>query len=323
MKRLSNHILSLLRSYDQIVIPGLGIFSSVYSPASFNPSLNSFLPPQTDLEFIADSTATDGLLLNSYMRVEGLTSSEAERLVEGDIQRLLHLLHSLGEVSLEGLGKLYLYGSDIAFTPDYAFDFRLPEISLGAKVEPSIQEEEETPAPSVVEETIPEGYHYHKPHYYYIPVHKTVANIAASLLLVLVVAAVTLLPLSRQQSPTSAAYIAPVKLSEAPKIEMTTPAPSVAEEPVAHVEAATETAVEPVKETPKELKGYFAIVAAFKSMRQVKEYIASYPDCRFEVVDNGSYHLISAANADTREELEASLPGVKRAFDDVWIFEKK
>lgn len=332
MKRLSKHIISLLRSYDKIAIPGLGFFSLEYVPASFDFESLEVAPPRFDLRFFNGDLDDGNLLVDSYVRKEG---DKDRALVElgNDIRQLEEALNATGGAFLPGLGCFFKGDSELFFDAEFAGNGVLPVLSFHEKaVDEADTAESLTPCEEEKEIAIPEGYRYHKPNYYYIPIHKTAANIAASLLLVLIVAVATLFPMSQPRSASSTAYISPVNIPEKQEMlipdSVATPAVVEHEDNIAYKEVAPaadkcESVGEVKAEQPKDK--CFAIVGAFKSMKKVDTFIAENSDGqnKLETVRNGKQILIYVASAPSRDEMQKRLPDIRRQYPDAWIFEKK
>lgn len=334
MIRLSRHILSLLRSYDKVAIPGLGFFALDYVPASFNFESLEVTPPYFRLQFFNGEYEDGHLLADSYTRREGNGEKALEDLRK-DIRELEDALGTTGVAFLPGIGNFLKGENELFFEAEYASNFHLPVLSL--REDPVAEEAPAEESNSLEEEkeyTIPEGYRYHKPNYYYIPIHKTAANIAASLLLVLIVAAATLFPMNQPSSVSSTAYISPVKIAEKQEVQLPdsllAPAPAVekgygdiAEKDDQSVAEKFETVVPQLEERAKDK--CFAIVGAFKSMKKVDTFIAENSDGKnkLETVRNGKQILIYVASTATRDEMQKRLPSIRQQFPDAWIFEKK
>lgn len=342
MKRLSEHIISLLRSYDKVAIPGFGFFFLEYHPATFDPSAALFRPPFYALHFYRnDAEEGVSILAESYRLKEGATEAEAIETLNHDVTLLRKKLLEEGIVYLPGVGSFLKSDSDIFFEAELAFNFGLPVVALEKEKiseTPDLSIKEYTD--EVEEQEIPTGYHYHKPHYYYIPIHKAVANIAASMLLVIIVAIATIFPISQSQSSSSTAHISPVNLTEKSASEVGTLSEKnlgSIEEPKERNQSEATPAVENTSESPAEdasqplassqssVHNFYAVVAAFKSDRQVEAFIKdnNLSADKIEVVRNGSYNLVTLASTSTKDEMQSILPEIRSAYPDAWIFEKR
>lgn len=220
MKNLTNHIISLLRLYDHVELPGYGVFALSYYPARLVKESNRFYPPYFSVSFRAEAVSDSEALLASYMRKEQISAEKAKAMLENDLSRLQSLLEKQGAVALPGLGILGSDEGNIMFTPDLGLNLSLPEIPLKDEVEeaPSdtpmeIASEADRPE-AEIREVIPQHYHYHNPSYYYLPIHKTFARFAACLILVIVVGVAALIPLGTINSPSSTASMLPMEINK-------------------------------------------------------------------------------------------------------------
>lgn len=337
MERLSLHILSLLRLYGSVQVPGFGVLFLKSFPAVFSAESGEFLPPSSRLLFRPSTRVSEEQLLESYARKQRMAHADVLPLLEEDLCRLMAAVNVEGEATLPGLGTFYWRDGYTFFSSLYAPKPVLPVLDLWPPAQEQAPESElevELPEALEEEETRQEDprYHYHDPRYFYIPIHKTMAKIAASLLLVLVVGAVALIPFGSSTKSSSTASIAPIAVSESvAKAEAEAAPAKVAEVPGQKAEAEAKEdslsgerlKVEPLsfKETEDEMK-YYAVVAAFKSQKQVDQFIASHPQDKnaFKVVNNTSYNLISVSSTKTQEEMNERLPLIKSQYPDVWVY---
>lgn len=337
MERLSLHILSLLRLYGSVQVPGMGVLFLKSFPAVFSAESGEFLPPSSQLLFRPTTRVSEEQLLASYARKERLSQVDVLPLLEEDLTRLMATINKEGEATLPELGTFYSNEDGTFFSSIYSPKTVLPVLNLMPVAEEKSPESEfeEEMAESIEEiETLPQDprYRYHDPRYFYIPIHKTMAKIVASLLLVLVVGAVALIPIGSSTKSSSTASIAPIAVRESvAKSDTDGVTGKEAEAPeqktVATVKADSLSSerlqVEPLSfnETDDEPK-YYAVVAAFKTQKQVDKFIASHPQDKnaFKVVNNTSYNLITVSSTKTQEEMNENLPLIRSKYPDVWVY---
>lgn len=106
MNELYRHIETLLLENDCLTVPGLGGFVAHYIPAKYNVENFSFEPPTRIIGFNQQLKMNDGLLVQSYMALYGLSYTDAFRLVEQEIEQLKEKLYIEGEVEIENIGTL-------------------------------------------------------------------------------------------------------------------------------------------------------------------------------------------------------------------------
>lgn len=107
MNELAAHIHKLLLESDIAIIPGFGGFIAHYKPAIRDAKNGLFIPPSRTIGFNDRLTLNDGLLLQSYMAKHNISSEEAERMLEQDIEKLLNNLEENGLAELNQLGTLH------------------------------------------------------------------------------------------------------------------------------------------------------------------------------------------------------------------------
>lgn len=118
MIELTQHIEALLLENDCVIVPGLGGFVAHYTPASRTEEGQLFLPPTRMIGFNPQLKMNDGMLVQSYMSVYGTSFSDASKMVEKEVERLLASLHENGKVDLGNIGELhYSIHNTYDFTP--------------------------------------------------------------------------------------------------------------------------------------------------------------------------------------------------------------
>ena len=106
MIELSQHIENLLLENDCVVIPRLGGFIAHYQPATYVEEEGLFLPPTRVVGFNPQLRMNDGLLVQSFMDVYGTNFSDANRMIERKVDKLLEQLHENGKTELPQIGEL-------------------------------------------------------------------------------------------------------------------------------------------------------------------------------------------------------------------------
>lgn len=128
MIELSQHIENLLLENDCVVIPRLGGFVAYCQPAVYVEKEGLFLPPTRIVGFNPQLKMNDGLLVQSFMSVYGTNFSDANRMIDQKVDKLLELLHENGKVNLPQIGELrYSIHEKINFI---AYDNRLTTPTL-------------------------------------------------------------------------------------------------------------------------------------------------------------------------------------------------
>lgn len=467
MERLSRHILSLLRLYDTVALPGIGFFNIEYVSARYDADEGIFYPPFYSLSFKITYVAEDNLLLHSYERKENISKEEAWALMKGDIDNFLDLLEEDEEVALSGIGTFVYQDDEIDFFPSFSLNISLPtikvprgdmfvneqpavdtpepsveppvvveakspeeeikestgvassltEAELGATVEsvdednkkeesePSItynasadgeqviieqqvadqsdadqpvsdqpvlvppvsnqptsekegteqatvdQPEEKTNERKKRKYKIPKGYYYHKPEYFYFPIHRTFAKICACVLLVVIVGLVALWPLGSNVNSSGTASILPIKESVKAAQEDTVskskddfsqyvpkeekegePRSASNKRPLLAtnedgevIPGANSLPTSPYLQSDDNLSKYYAVVAAVKTEQEMDKFMSNHKGelQKFKIIRNNKTSLITVASSDDRQNLENQLPLIRTDYPNVWIFTMK
>lgn len=349
MKRLSLHILSLLRLYGSAALPGFGYLSFKQFPASLSEDGTEFLPPYSQLVFRPSNSVEEEKLVQSYSRKERISMEEAVSMVEQDLDKLLTSLNEHGKAELPNLGTFINTDGGIDFVSEYPQSPVLPvlriknadELELEELLQEFATDDEEFDLIQFLEEDLKEeapvavpseNLHYHDPRYFYIPIHKTMAKIAASFLLVLAVGIVAFIPFGSHTKSSSTASIAPISVSEKvaarkaanKKIEKKTLADAQKERLAKAKKDSVENAplkVDPLSFNDNEDNKYYAVVGAFKVQKQVDRFVESHPADKkaFKIIKKGSYYLITVSTATSQEEMDERLPLIRTEYPNVWV----
>lgn len=288
-----------MRTHDCVTVPGIGAFLALTRPARFDVENLVVYPAVREICFNASITHNDGLLASSVARREGIGYQEAVKAIEEEIAEMKHALSShpiivgeLGTLSSTPEGNL-------SFAPcsSEMEDLRLGfgPVVMGTRTEESQEEEYEEPE-----------YIVRKKGYWYLPIPKTATKVAASLLLLVAVTLSFLLPYTAEKPLPDMASVMPVC-----RVDIPTPK-SEPERP------AVEANVPQQKSHPKA----YLIVATFRSEAQARRFIENEGDANLELVPGGSLFRVSAASAETSEELRSTLNSreFQNRFSDAWIW---
>lgn len=108
MIELLQHTEALLLENDCVIIPSFGGFVSHYTPARWIEDEGLFLPPTRSIGFNPQLKLNDGLLIQSYMSAYGTDYSDASKLVNKAVLKLIDNLHENGTVEIHGIGQMSL-----------------------------------------------------------------------------------------------------------------------------------------------------------------------------------------------------------------------
>ena len=104
MKDLILHLEYLLHSHNCVIVPNLGGFVVNTTPIA-REGISAFYAPTTELVFNRDLTYDDGLLIESFMRVEKISSEAAHQKIKSAVKEIKDALRDKKELSLGDLGS--------------------------------------------------------------------------------------------------------------------------------------------------------------------------------------------------------------------------
>lgn len=345
MEIISRHIEYLLQRHDCVIVPGLGAFIAVSAPARYDAVRDIFLPPTRTVSFNAAISNDDGLLVNSYARRCGIGYEAAREQMQRDTAALRSRLSQFGSVQIGYVGTLSADAEErISFRPTFDENeiramLGMPPLSMAYKAPEAPRAEAEAGTPAEVSAVAaeplsvrtPVGMRRIKPGNYYIPVSKTFARAAASVMVVLAVALAVLAIPYRSADRAVEASVVPVE-----KILRWHPAPIQLDSPVAEKDDSTAPeSVAEAKATPQKSvaandaasERWHLVVATFHSAKDADNYVASAPDGVREdmrvVVSGGTYRVSLRSSADRAEMVSLLNSGVARRFEGAWIWEQK
>lgn len=108
MIELLQHTEALLLENDCVIIPSFGGFVSHYTPARWIEDEGLFLPPNRSIGFNPQLKLNDGLLIQSYMSAYGTDYSDASKLVDKAVNKLIDSLRENGTIEMHGIGQMSL-----------------------------------------------------------------------------------------------------------------------------------------------------------------------------------------------------------------------
>lgn len=105
MRIIEQHIEFLLRKHDCVVIPGWGALLCRYVGARYAADGHTMLPPGRELAFNALLADSDGLLIASVARREGVAFEVAATMVQTEVEQMAVTLREEGELQLGRMGR--------------------------------------------------------------------------------------------------------------------------------------------------------------------------------------------------------------------------
>jgi CCDC81-like prokaryotic HU domain 1/CCDC81-like prokaryotic HU domain 2/SPOR domain len=131
---LSDHIRTLLRDHDCVIIPDFGGLIADYAPARIHPVRHTLAPPAKRVAFNQSLTRNDGLLVDALSQHLHLSPAQARQLVREVVGRMQAELESGQRTELSGIGVFHRAagrGLDFEYTGTdnlLAASFGLPEL---------------------------------------------------------------------------------------------------------------------------------------------------------------------------------------------------
>lgn len=117
MINLISHIEYLIQQHDCVIVAGLGGFVLNRHSAEIQQD-GSVLPPTAKIGFNVDLTFNDGLLAESFMRVNGITYNQAVEQIDQIVKEIISNLNQNQIVSLGTLGELRKESGLLIFKSD-------------------------------------------------------------------------------------------------------------------------------------------------------------------------------------------------------------
>lgn len=345
------HIEYLSLRHDCVIVPGVGAFIKLHNPARYDDVVRKWIPMSQTISFNPEITHNDALLASSYARKYKVSFNEAQNLLESDIRTMRQYISSYGECTVGNLGILRQDSEGkYSFIPRVSANQFSAELGLFPVDGNVIGQNEEsirlnrnsnqdslqkadaignaTEESSSENDTVDVKFDFE--HYYYIPVNKRAVKVAASLLLLAVVALSIFLPSSKREIEDRASVIpvesiidsAAEKLSLQDKVDNTI-----------NIDQDTSTDSHLTEETEDiksfaldETEGndYYLIVGTFHSLDEAKRFSNTASDKGYdlEVISSKTLHRVSAKGSSDKSELlkELNSDSFRENFPQAWIW---
>lgn len=115
------YIADLLSEQDEISVPGLGTFTKIRVPASYDKTINSFRPPSYRLSF--QETVSGFHPLREYISSQkNLSISSAEYFIKKFSAGILELLNTSDSAEIKPLGVFYKKNDSLKFEASGSFE---------------------------------------------------------------------------------------------------------------------------------------------------------------------------------------------------------
>jgi len=104
---LSDHIRTLLRDHDCVIIPDFGGLIADYAPARIHPVRHTLAPPAKRVAFNQSLTRNDGLLVDALSQQLNLSTAQARQMVREAVARMQQELENGQRTELSGIGVFH------------------------------------------------------------------------------------------------------------------------------------------------------------------------------------------------------------------------
>ena len=322
MLSVERHIAYLVTRHDCVIVPGLGAFVSLYTPASYNEATATFLPPARRLGFNPEVNHNDAMLAASIARREAVSYDRAAEVVKTEVESWIRQLDTTGTFAIEGLGAFTRGSSQqLIFEPSplavanhsYA---GLPQLAGLADLASRTQAGDDEVAPVRTAARF----------------SRHVIRAAASVAIIVTILATVLTSVLRPDSPLYYASLfptAPAAESVPDYRPIATPSPAELRIATAAEEALpSRVAANPPASTAKSddtSHRYFLVVASLANQKEVDRYFASMPaeqSATLRVLHGQSRYRVYAASGSSFAEANAarSQGNFATLYPDAWVY---
>lgn len=301
------HIEYLLHYHGCVIVPGLGAFLSVRKSAEIDKAAGLIKSPYREICFNAAIINNDGMIANSIARRNGVSFEKGERAVENAVEELLYSLKTVGEVQIGSIGRLEREADGcISFVPR---QIKRDTVSI-ARVNFENESADIAASKSVERKN---------PDYWYIPIHKKAAGIAASVTALVAVGMLMLMLMLKPVSPAIDVDRASVVSAEIKPAVKNNLADTHGEDSLSIEESLSEN-------ESSDAPDCYLIVGTFRTEREAGEFIRQQEGKarNLEIVAGGKLYRVSAASANSETELREIMRGTdfREAFKEAWIWKK-
>lgn len=319
MDPIALHLETLLRYHDCVIMPGIGALIASSQPARFDRESARFIAPQRTICFNAAVRNDDGLLASSYCRRLKVSYQEGRSIMLRELASLSASLEADGEVTLGMIGTLTRDAEGhIEFRPRVCPDkasaaIGLDDISIADLMPAATETSTDAAEVTANENEAPISPRRFNPDYYYIPVHKGFAKVAAAVMLFVLVAVGILLPTESTDQPVKASLLPVKEISLHPLDDKDNRAETAI--PSAEADSVTATAAD----------AYQLIVASFRNDTEARKFIAACPGHALHLEKTKSMWLVSAAESSNKESLLAKSADTsfKAVFPQSWVWKRR
>ena len=116
--KFNNHIYSLLKEYNCVVIPNFGSFVCRNISAKFSENHSQLLPPNKEIVFNKNLKENDGVLIKNISEIKNISYSESEKKINSWVKRINKKINKGKSISFENIGSLRKVDKNFIFKPN-------------------------------------------------------------------------------------------------------------------------------------------------------------------------------------------------------------
>lgn len=302
---LSQHITTLLRRHDCVIVPGVGAFVATAEPASITDEM--LTPPARRVSFNAELLHDDGLLASSYARRMKISFEQARERVAAEAALLHRRLKAEGIVNISRVGALHRRaGGRLEFMPFALWTLTLPAVGA-TKAEPQfevVKPEVATPDKAVAVVRV--------------PLRMRWIRVAAAAVILFAAAFTLSTPISLENAQ-HASLAAPSFTAPAEEFFANLEEPKGQELKIAMPSVAPVTVDEPVVISKPERCPYVVVIASLPSREKAEAFMAQQGINTLEILQSGDKFRIYAAQGNSPEEAMNNLGVLSTRYTDAWV----
>jgi len=322
MLDLLSHIEYLLQRHECVVVPNFGAFIVQHAGACFSEE-GLLMPPSERLSFNVALTHDDGLLVHSVMRKEQVCYERAMSMISVEVREMEDTLASEGRLLFGSLGRFVLEGEEqvLRFIPAEntawnALSFGLRPLAL------QLLEDDSLSAVQSGNEPVSQRHTAHRIRL------RSVAKIAAMLVVAFVMGAILSNPMIESDKPDFASVVS----TQSPSESNVSNAPRTADlenmvnkdvPASANVQNAAVSEASGMAAEEEQQPEYYLVVASFRSSRQAERYIKESPLEGLKILDRGNrLHLVYVAEGNSYAEVNKiwRTSSLIETNPDAWIY---
>lgn len=302
---LSQHITTLLRNHDCVILPGVGAFVATYVSAAIMG--DQLAPPLRRIAFNSELIHDDGLLAASYSRRMKISFEQARERVAAEAALIHRRMKAEGVVNINRVGALYRRsGGRLEFVPEAAWTLSLPVVRA-AKPKPQFEvvkpvADEPDMAMAVVR----------------VPLRLRWMRAAVAAVILLTAAFTLSTPISLENAQY-ASLAAPTFTAPAEELFPLLDEPIGQELKIATPVSAPVSA-KIADDTPAVIPSpYVVVIASLPTLEKANQYIAQQGIDGLQVLHSGDKFRVYACGGENADDAMAHFGTLSTRYPDAWV----